>query len=420
MLQQLKHILDIGWPNNIINVPQDILEYWNVCNETHVAENLLFMGDRLIVPTTKRSSVLQLIHEGHLGIQKCKARARLCVNWPHINDDIEKTVKSCSVCNKYGNSVQKEPMIPHQLPNRPWEEIGADYFTLHTQDYLLVVDYYSKYPEVLPMTTKTAEATITALKGIFARHGIPNKLIADNMPFNSKKFHQFSKQWNFEVVTSSPTYPQSNGLAERNVQTVKKLLRKAKEGGNDEALALLEFRNTPITGTPYSPAQLLMNRRLRGCLPLTAEALKPSVPKDAKTLLQDCQKKQKKYYDRHTKTLPPLIQDDVVCYQTSATWEPAVITQRHSAPRSYNLVTASGNTIRRNRRHLRPTQGARPIVTLPVDDDDTDIPMTTSSSTSSSGPAQPVPTANANTSQVTEKRTRSGRLVRPPPRYSDN
>ena len=149
------------------------------------------MGDRLIVLATKQSSVLQLIHEDHLGIQKCKARARLCVYWPHINDNIEKTVKSCSVCSKYGSSVQKEPMISHQLPDRPWKKVGADYFTLHTQDYLLVVDYYSKYPEVLPMTAKT---TITALKGIFARHGIPNKLIADDMPFNSRTFHQFSKQ----------------------------------------------------------------------------------------------------------------------------------------------------------------------------------------------------------------------------------
>ena len=422
VLQQILQILQIGWPNNIINVPQDVREYWNVRNEIHAAEHLLFMGDRLIVPTAERSSILQLIHEGHLGIQKCKAQARLCVYWPSINDDIEKTVKSCSVCNKFGNSVQKEPMIPHQLPDRPWEEVSADYFTLHTQDYLLIVDYYSKYPEVIPMATKTAEATIKAMKTIFARHGIPNKLIADNMPFNSKKFHQFSRQWNFEVITSSPTYPQSNGLAERNVQTVKKLLKKAKEGGNDEALALLELRNTPVTGTPYSPAQLLMNRRLRGCLPLTAKALKPSVPIEAKTLLQDCQKKQKHYYDRHSKSLPPLTQDDVVRYQTPTSWEPAVITQKHSAPRSYNLVTASGNIIRRNRRHLKSTQETRPNVAPPIDDDiDDSVAITFPPSSSRPTQAtQPPPTTNTNTSQVTEKRTRSGRLVKPPPRYGDN
>lgn len=127
------------------------------------------------------------------------------------------------------------------------------------------------------MMAKTAEATMTALKGIFARHGISNKLMVDNMPFNSKNFHQFSKQWNFEVGTSGPTYTQSNRFAKRNVQTVKKLLRKAKKGGNDEVLALLEFHNTPITGTPYC-----------GCLSLTAKALKPSVPTEVKTLLQNC------------------------------------------------------------------------------------------------------------------------------------
>ena len=155
--------------------------------------------------------------------------------------------------------MSKEPLIPHQLPDRPWEEVIADYFMLHTQDYLLVVDFYSKYPEVIPMKSKTAKATIVALKSIFARHGIPNKIIADNMPFNSKEFHEFGKKWNFKVITSSPKYPQSNGLAERNVQTIKKLLKKAREGGNDEELALLELRNTPITGMSYSPAQLLMN-----------------------------------------------------------------------------------------------------------------------------------------------------------------
>ena len=133
--QQLMHILETGWPNNVVNVPQDAREYWNVRNEIHSAENLLFMGDRLIVPASKHSSVLQLIHEGHMGIERCKARARLCVYWPHINGDIEITVKSCTVCNKFSNSIHKEPMIPHQLPDRPWEQVSTDYFTICNQDY---------------------------------------------------------------------------------------------------------------------------------------------------------------------------------------------------------------------------------------------------------------------------------------------
>ena len=156
-------------------------------------------------------------------------------------------------------------------------------YNMQPRLYLLVVDFYSKYPEVIPMMSKTANATIAALKSIFTRRGIPNKLIADNMPFNSKEFPEFSKKWSFKVVTSSPKYPQSNGLAERNVQTIMKLLKKARKGENDEKLALLELRNTPITDMSYSPAQLVMNKRLRGSLSFTAKSLEPSVPEGAKS-----------------------------------------------------------------------------------------------------------------------------------------
>ena len=86
-----------------------------------------------------------------------------------------------------------------------------------------------------------AYSTTKEMKAIFARHGIPNTVIADNMPFHSKEFYQFSKEWNFTLITSSPRYPQSNGMAERNVQTVKNLFKKAKDDGNDEYLAMLEF-----------------------------------------------------------------------------------------------------------------------------------------------------------------------------------
>ena len=111
------------------------------------------------------------------------------------------------------------------------------------------------------------------MKAIFARHDIPNTVIADNMPFHSKEFYQFSKEWNFTLVTSSPRYPQSNGMAERNVQTIKNLFKKAKDAGNDEYLTMLEFRNSPITGFYQSPAHLLMGIRLQSALPMLPSLL---------------------------------------------------------------------------------------------------------------------------------------------------
>ena len=72
------------------------------------------------------------IQEGHLGIKKCKARAKMCVYWPHINDSIEQLVKECSISNKYSRANPKQPLLSHSVPLQPWDKIGADYFTVAT------------------------------------------------------------------------------------------------------------------------------------------------------------------------------------------------------------------------------------------------------------------------------------------------
>ena len=79
-------------------------------------------------------------------------------------------------------------MIPHAIPEHPWQTVGADYFTYGGKDYLLIVDYYSKYPELVEVSGKTSEHLIIVMKSVFARHGIPQQVVADNMPFNSTAF----------------------------------------------------------------------------------------------------------------------------------------------------------------------------------------------------------------------------------------
>ena len=91
------------------------------------------------------------------------------------------------------------------------------------------------------MRSKTAQATVAKLKMVFARHGIPQTVIADNMPFDSRDFRAFAKSWKFQTITSSPAYPQSNGLVERNVQTIKRLFKKAQDEGKDVEMVLLEL-----------------------------------------------------------------------------------------------------------------------------------------------------------------------------------
>jgi len=157
-----------------------------------------------------------------------------------MTSQIEDTVLNCQICNTYHQSSTKEPMLKHIIPDHPWSQIGADLFLFNSKNYLILVDYYSRFIKLNLLHTTTSQQVITHLKSQFARHGIPDRMITDNGPqFSSDAFKQFTKDYCFQHHTSSPHYPQSNGLAERAVQTVKNLLKKAILDKRDLYLALL-------------------------------------------------------------------------------------------------------------------------------------------------------------------------------------
>ena len=134
-------------------------------------------------------------------------------------------------------------MIPTPLPAFPWQLVGTDLFELGGQHYLLVVDYFSRFPEVIKLTSTSSTSVITMLKAIFSRHVIPEIVCSDNGPqFASSEFAQFAKSYGFRQVTSSPHYPRSNGEVERMVQTIKGMLRKS----GDPHLAVLAYRAMPM------------------------------------------------------------------------------------------------------------------------------------------------------------------------------
>ena len=220
------------------------------------------------------------------------------------NAQIEEVVSNCTVCSTYQRSNPKEPLLSHEAPHRPWEIVGADLFELHGKNYLVLVDYYSNFAEVEHLTSTTSEQVITKCKSQFARHGIPDVFISDNGPqFSSEKFRVFAQTYQFRHKTSSPYHLQSNGKAERTVQTV--LLKKAQEDQKDPYLALLDFRNTPMNEQVGSPTQQLMGRRTKTLLPTSANLLEPKTIR-AKSDIGKRQQ-QKRYFDRHAKPLTQLV-----------------------------------------------------------------------------------------------------------------
>ena len=143
---------------------------------------MLFKGDKLIVPKTLQSEMLEKIYETHLGIVKCKSRARQVLFWPRTSPQIEETVAACRMCAEHSRANAKEPMIPMEIPDRPGAKVGADLFELNYHHYLVMVDCFSKWPEISKLDNLTAKNVISYMKSQISRYGIPDEVITDNGP----------------------------------------------------------------------------------------------------------------------------------------------------------------------------------------------------------------------------------------------
>ena len=161
----------------------------------------------------------------------------------------------------------------------------------------------------------------------------------------------------FRHATSSPGYPQSNGLAEKTVQTAKNILSRAKAEGSDPCLALLEYCSIPVDNLAF-PAQLLKGRQLRSILPPAAKHHRPMTVNSTEVLSrrQQAQTTLKMYHDCTAHQLPPLQPGDKIHVQLSKgdKWTPAQVIAPSSTPRSYQEQTDDGRTYRRNRLLMKP------------------------------------------------------------------
>jgi len=195
-------------------------------------------GEYEMLPRSSMDT-LKKLHCGHQGIQRCQLHAKSSVWWLNISKFIQNYISQCLECQQ-SLIPPREPLIISPLPLHPWEKVASDLFH---KTYLIVVDYFSRYPKFIQMTSTTFVAVIKALKSVCSRHGVPSVFMSDNGPqFVSKDMREFTSSYGFDLLTSSLLYPQSNSLAERTIKTVKMLLRDSA----DPYMALLSFCSTPI------------------------------------------------------------------------------------------------------------------------------------------------------------------------------
>ena len=229
-------------------------------------------GSQVIIPEKLREDIIELLHCTHLGISSTKALARSYVWFPGLDEEIERKVKHCEACQLH----QKNPKlaVPHPWthPTTPWERIHIDFCTFLSKQWLIIVDAYSKWLEVVNMGQNTKSSKlIEKLRVVFSRMGLPLVLVSDNGPqLISEEFEEWLKRNSIHHITT-PTYsPASNGLAEALVGKFKTAMTKMLETNSNltHNLAnwLLMYRNTPHPSNGMSPAEVMYGRRTRTAL----------------------------------------------------------------------------------------------------------------------------------------------------------
>ena len=181
-LQELAKTVHKGWPSERKDCPEILHPYWNYRECISLENGLLFKDDRLIVPEAERCQILELLHYGHYGIKRTQDRAKESVFWPDISRDIENKVKDCAICQENSVSQMKEPMHSHDVPKGPWMKLGIDLFEHYKKHYILIVDYFSKFPIIRKLYSLSTSTVISELKGIFSENGIPEVIISDGGP----------------------------------------------------------------------------------------------------------------------------------------------------------------------------------------------------------------------------------------------
>lgn len=252
--------------------PKTLHRYKLISSDLSTDGRIVLKNMKIIIPRILQGKILQLAHEPHLGIDSMKKRLREKVWWVNIDNMVVQFVKRCTACLLV-SEPNFQPMTRIAMPDGPWLKLAIDFTEITTGVHLLVVvDYFSRYPEIEIMTTTTAKMTIFKLRIIFARFGLPEELVCDNgPPFTSNEFVGFCRTNGIVVSHSTPYAPFQNGLVERFNRTLLKTVKISSALGRDWKSDLFDFllayRATPHSVTNASPAQLLFGRNVKDKLP---------------------------------------------------------------------------------------------------------------------------------------------------------
>ena len=337
------------WNDDLLVAP-----FYNVRNELTVTmEGVVLRGHRIVMPEALRDRTLAIAHQGHQGIEKTKQLLRTKAWWPKIDQHVESLIKNCLACQSVAPPNPTTPLCETEMPSKPWSSLHMDLCGPFPsgESVLVVIDAYSRFPEVDILKSTTAPSMINKLDRIFSTHGFPDSVTSDNGPqFACHEMADYFSQRGIKHHHVTPLWPQANGLVESFMKPLNKAIRTAHAQGQawqkELPKFLLNYRTTPHTTTKVAPAQLLFNRVVNNGTPATANPNLHPVPtqEHAKAQLCDAErkKKSKMYADlkRHARETNIKVGDIVLLKQPKEN----KLSTRFS-PKPYQVVAMKGHMV---------------------------------------------------------------------------
>ncbi|XP_055915493.1 uncharacterized protein K02A2.6-like [Eupeodes corollae] len=238
-------------------------------NEFTLQQNCIMRGMRVFIPETLRKRVLSELHASHFGATRMKSLARSYCWWERIDSDIEDLVKNCPDCQRIRSNPPKTSVHCWEAPTEPFQRVHIDFAgPFLGKLFFILVDAYSKWPEVFVIPNMTTDTTITTCRNIFSRFGIPSVLVSDHgVQFTNYKFKEFLKMNGIVHKMGAPYHPATNGQAERYVQTIKQKLKTLGPDTTDLntelCRILLDYRKMVHPATGKSPSMMVFGREIR-------------------------------------------------------------------------------------------------------------------------------------------------------------
>ena len=365
---KLMRIIETGFPFTRHMVDPEIREYWSVRHRLSNDNGIILLDSRIVIPKALRKRILNCLHMAHQGCTGMQSRAQVSIYWPGMNASIKQRRETCPVCTIKAPSQSREPLVLTPTPDWPFQNICMDMFEIKGHLYLVCVDRYSGWPIIYHLKPghATAKHLIELSRVIFMAYGAPEEVCTDGGPaFVSNDYQNFLKVWDVEHRLSSVAFAQSNGRAELGVKASKRIIydNTNNDGSlnNDRvAIAVLQYRNTPIANVGLSPAQLLMHRQLRDSIPTHPSLYKPHrkwIEAASKREIRISRRNVKlsEKYNASAHNLPQLKITDIVAVQDrQKRWIRTGRIVERLDHRQYRVrMDGSGRITLRNRRFLR-------------------------------------------------------------------